>query len=161
MNVPLPPDRALLEQDLSAPEFRCAEIEGRWRAVAIRWPHVLVAVSAPARPQAPIEYCFRFECSGYRQNPATAQLWDLAGDSPLAVARWPTGSVHLTAVFRPDWKQGQCLYIPCDRMSIDGHDNWRSEYPDRLWQPQRGLVSYLEQIYEFFHQSDYSGVRNA
>ena len=50
MNAPLPPDRALLELDLAAPEFRCGEIEGRWRHVATCWPHVVIAVAAPPRP---------------------------------------------------------------------------------------------------------------
>ena len=157
--APVPPDRALLEQDLCAPEFRCGEIEGRWRKVAICWPHVVLAVSAPSRPASPAEFLFRFECSGYRQNPSSAQPWDIDTGRPLPAGRWPTGPVMVCAVFRPDWKQGQCLYLPCDRMSIEGHDNWRSQHPSRLWQPQRGIVCYLEQIHELFHQNDYSGIR--
>jgi hypothetical protein len=161
MNVPPPPDRVLLEQDLAAPEFRRGEIEGRWRRVSLNWPHVILAISAPERPASPSEFGFRFECSGYRERPATAQPWDLEANNPLPAARWPTGPAIVASVFRPDWKQGQCLYLPCDRMSIEGHDNWRSAYPSRLWQPARGLICYLEQIYEFFHQSDYSGIRSA
>src|SRR5438128_1424473 len=84
MDIPLPPDRMLLEQDLAAPEFRCGEIEGRWRHVAVHWPHVILAVSAPERPRSPVEFGFRFECSGYRQNPATAQPWDIDANAPLA-----------------------------------------------------------------------------
>jgi hypothetical protein len=67
----------------------------------------------------------------------------------------------VSAVFRPEWKNGECLYLPCDRMSIVGHDNWRSIYPNRLWNPERGIICYLEQIYELFNQSDYSGIRSA
>ena len=161
MNLPVGPDRALLEQDLAAPEFRCGEIEGRWRRVALAWPYVILAVSAPERAGAPAEFGFRFECTGYRNRAVTAQPWDIGGDVPLAAARWPTGPVLVAAVFRPDWKQGQCLYLPCDRMSIEGHDNWMSEHPSRLWQPTRGIICYLEQIYDLFHQSDYSGIRGA
>lgn len=161
MNIQLPPDRLLFEQDLAAPEFRCGEIEGRWRLVAIIWPHVIIAVAAPEKSGSPIEYGFRFECSGYRQNPVTAQPWNLATNSTLADREWPTGPVIVSAVFRPEWKQGQCLYLPCDRMSIEGHDNWRSEYPSRLWQPHRGIICYLEQIHELFYQNDYSGIRGA
>jgi len=161
MNIPVPPDRAMLVQDLAAPEFRCGEIEGRWRRVAICWPHVIIAVSAPARPQSPAEYGFRFECSGYRQNPATGQPWDLASNGPLPGTRWPTGPAMVPSVFRPEWKQGLCLYLPCDRMSIEGHEAWRNDHPSRLWQPVRGIICYLEQVYELFHQSDYSGARSA
>src|SRR4051812_34977568 len=125
------PDRAILEQDLAAPEFRCGEVEGRWRRVVDGWPHVVLAVSAPERPRSPGWFGFRFECSGYRSNPVTAQPWDLDANLPLAPGRWPTGPKIIASIFKPDWKQGQCLYLPCDRMSIEGHDNWRSQYPSR------------------------------
>jgi hypothetical protein len=161
MNIPVPPGLSLLEQDLAAPEFRCGEIEGRWRHVRTVWPHVINSVSAPQRPPAPAEYVFRFECSGYRQNPATAQPWDLAANAPLPPNRWPTGASIVPSVFRPDWKRGECLYLPCDRMSIEGHDQWRTQHPNRLWQPARGIICYLEQIYELLNQGDYTGVRSA
>jgi hypothetical protein len=159
MHASLPPDRVLIEQDLAAPQFRCGEIEGRWRHLATIWPYVTIAVSAPERPRSPAEFGFRFECSGYRQIPVTGQPWDISANTPLAAARWPTGPVMVAAVFRPDWKQGRCLYLPCDRMSIEGHENWRNEHPNRIWQPARGIICYVEQIYELFHQSDYSGIR--
>ena len=65
----------------------------------------------------------------------TAQPWDIAANAPLPANRWPTGTTIVPSVFRPDWKNGQCLYLPCDRMSIEGHDQWRSQHPSRLWQP--------------------------
>lgn len=158
MDAPPPPDRQLLERDLASPELRCGEIEGRWRHVATRWPHVIVAVSAPERQNGPKEFGFRFECSGYRTTPVTAQPWDLEAGTPLPPARWPAGSSVVASVFRPDWKQGLCLYLPCDRLSIEGHDNWRNEHPSRLWQPSRGIICYLEQVYELLNQGDYSGI---
>ncbi|WP_426129691.1 DUF7665 family protein [Pararhizobium sp. PWRC1-1] len=161
MNAVIPPDRILLERDLAAPEFRCGEFEDRWKVVVLSWPHVLIAVPAPPCGTAPTSYGFRFECSGYRQTPVTAQPWNIAAGKPLDADGWPTGSSQVVAVFRPDWRNGECLYIPCDRFSIEGHDNWRTEHPSRLWNPERGIIGYLEQIYDLFHQSDYSGIRGA
>ena len=161
MNALVPPGLALLEQDLASPEFRCGEIEGRWRHVGTAWPYSVIAVSAPPRPRSPHEFGFRFDCSGYRQNPATAQPWDIAANAPLPSNRWPTGTAIVSSVFRPTWKQGQCLYLPCDRVALDGHDQWRSEYPSRLWQPLRGIICYVEQIYELLNQSDYTGISGA
>ncbi|HKX50766.1 MAG TPA: hypothetical protein VJQ48_10095 [Candidatus Binatia bacterium] len=158
MNVILPPDKLLLEMDLAAPSFRCGEIEQRWRHIATRWPHVIVAVPAPPRPSGPSEFGFRFECSGYRQTPVTAQPWDIDTDAPLVRAKWPTGRSIVPSVFRPDFKHGHCLYLPCDRMALEGHGNWPTEHPSRLWQPSRGIICYLEQVYELFNQGDYSGV---
>jgi hypothetical protein len=39
-------------------------------------------------------------------------------------------------------------------MSIEGHDQWRTQHPSRLWQTARGIICYLEQIYDFLNQSD-------
>lgn len=161
MNVVLPPDRALLEQDLAAPAIRCGEIDGRWRHVATSWPHVIFGVAAPPKPNAPLEYGFRFECSGYRQNPVTAQPWNIEANQPLAAALWPKGGPIVSSVVRPEWRQGQCLYLPCDRLSIEGHPDWRSQHPSRLWQPKRGLICYLEQLHDLFFESDYSGLARA
>lgn len=161
MNTPPSPAQLLLEHDIAAAELRCGEVEGRWRHVITLWPYVTFAVSAPVRPNAPSEFGFRFECSGYRQTPVTAQPWDLDTGIALSKPKWPTGPLIVPSVFRPEWKQGHCLYLPCDRMSIEGHPNWVNEHPARLWQPGRGIICYLEQIYELFNQNDYSGVVGA
>ena len=161
MNAPISPDRLCLEQDLAAPEFRCGEIEGRWRHILTEWPGVTITVAAPERPGAPREFAFRFDCTGYRNTPPAAQPWSLETNGPLPPNRWPTGPRLVSAVFRPDWKHGRCLYLPCDRMSIEGHDNWRNEHPDRLWKPERGIICYLEQIHGLLLDSDYSGIRSA
>lgn len=161
MTVVLPPDRLLLDVDLAAPAFRCGEIEGRWRLVSTQWPHTIIAVSAPPRPSAPDSFAFRFECAGYRQSPVTAQPWDTNANSPLPHQRWPTGRSIVASVFRPEFKSGHCLYLPCDRMALEGHANWANEHPSRLWQPARGIICYLEQLHDLFNQSDYSGLRGA
>lgn len=161
MIVATPPDRALLERDLGAPELRCAELEGRWRQIGGAWPYVVFGVSAAARPGQPTEYALRFECSGYPQAPVTGQPWDAAADAPLPFPRWPNGRWIVPSVFRPDWKGGGCLYLPCDRQSIEGHAQWSSDHPARLWNPARGIVCYLEQVHELLHSNDYTGARGA
>lgn len=157
MNIAVAPDSALLIRDLAAPEFRRGEIAGQWRHVSTEWPYAILLVSALPRAGSPDEYAFRFECNGYRRNPVTAQPWDLAADAPLAGKFWPTGRSIVPSVFRPEWKNGQCLYLPCDRISIEGHGNWRSEHPSRLWDPEKGIICYVEQIFDLLNSSDYTG----
>lgn len=161
MNSVIAPDMALFQQDLSAPVYRCGEIEGRWSVKRLAWPFAIISVAAAERQNAPSEYAFRFECSGYRQTPPTAQPWDADADAPLPAQRWPSGRSIVPSVFRPDWKGGQCLYLPCDRISIDGHSDWAHQHPNRLWQPLRGIVCYVEQVYDLLNKSDYTGVRGA
>lgn len=157
VNAVMPLDRLLLESDLAASEFRCGEIEGRWRHIATPWPHVVIAVSAAPRPSAPTEYGFRFECTGYRQVPTTCQPWDLVANAPLGLKYWPTGRSIVPSVFRTNWKDGTCLYLPCDRMAIEGHGNWLHEHPGRVWNPSRGIICYLEQLHDLLTSNDYTG----
>lgn len=161
MSVVTPPDQLLLERDLAAPEFRCGEIDGHWRHITTSWPYVGIAVSATSLPNGPTAYGFRFECTGYRQSPPTCQPWDLEANTPLAFNRWPNGRHIIPSVFRTDWKSGTCLYLPCDRMAIEGHANWYHEYPSRIWNSLRGIVCYLEQLHDLLTSNDYTGIRGA
>jgi hypothetical protein len=156
-----PPDQLLLERDLAAADFRCGEMEGRWRHISTEWPNVIIAVSAAQLPNSPTEYGFRFDCAGYREVAPTAQPWNAETNSALPPKDWPTGKSIVPSIFRPQWKDGKCLYLPCDRMSIQGHDNWRDVHPGRLWDPTRGIICYLEQIYDLINSNDYTGVIGA
>jgi hypothetical protein len=151
------PDEALLDCDLASAAFRCGVLEGRWKLLHRAWPHVVIAVSAASRPNAPEEYAFRFECAGYRRAPVTACPWDPKTGALLAFPRWPTGRSLVPSIFRPAWKNGSCLYLPCDRLSIEGHGNWAATHPARLWDPERGIICYLEQLYDLLHSQDYTG----
>jgi hypothetical protein len=155
----LPDERAFL-CDIAAGSFQLGVCQGRWRLGTIDWPVVQIAVSAAERAGAPREWWFRFDCSGYPQQAPTARPWDAEANQPLAAPRWPGGRSHVPAVFRPDWKDGTCLYLPCDRMSIAGHENWRNDHPSLMWSPIRGVVLYLEELHSLLNSSDYTGVRN-
>ncbi|WP_045837022.1 hypothetical protein [Hyphomicrobium sp. 99] len=155
------PGELLLLADLAAPRFRCGEVEGKWRLLSVAWPYAVIAIAAAPRPESPAEYAFRFQCSGYRLSPVTAQPWDFDANAPLAPARWPGGKLIVPSIFRPEWKGGTCLYLPCDRISLEGHSDWLHQHPNRLWQPAIGITCYLDQIYELLDQSDYTGVRGA
>ena len=159
MNIAVAPDRMLLEQDLAAAEFRGGGFEQRWRLLSLSWPHTVIAIAAAKRENSPADFAFRFECAGYRQTPVTAQPWNSEQNAPLDPQYWPQGRSIIPSVFRPGWKNGQCLYLPCDRLSIEGHENWRNEHPSRLWNPKRGIICYLEQLHDLLNQNDYTGAR--
>jgi hypothetical protein len=147
-----PDERAFLA-DLARPAFRLGQAEGRWSILRVNWPFALISVTA----KDGLKYVLRFECSGYPQTLPTAGPWDPDRDSQLAFGRWPRGrGGRLGAVFRPDWKGGSALYLPCDRLSIMGHDNWRTEMPSKIWRPVEGIVQYLEIVHELLHCRDYT-----
>lgn len=146
------PDERALQSDLAKPKFRLGEAEGRWRLVTVAWPFVLIGVTAKGGR----EYVLRFNCAGYPQAPPTGGPWDIERNTILAFDRWPRGKGgRVTSVFRTDWKNGSALYLPCDRESIAGHDNWRTEMPSKIWRPSDGIVQYLELVHELLNCGDY------
>ena len=147
------PDQRSFEADVAMPAFRLGEAEGRWRLVEIAWPFVLIAVTAKDQRQ----YVLRFDCSGYPQTPPTGGPWDSSRNAVLAFDLWPQGrGGRVSAVFRTDWKDGTALYLPCDRKSFAGHDNWRHEMPSKIWRPKDGIIQYLELVYDLLNCGDYA-----
>jgi len=147
------PDERALMADLGRPTFKLAQAEGRWRLINVTWPFVFIEVSAADDQQ----YAFRFNCAGYPQQAPTGGPWDMQRNAVLAPNRWPKSKGgRVGTVFRPDWKGGTALYLPCDRESMVGHDNWRKELPSKIWQPAAGLNQYLESIHDLLNSSDYS-----
>lgn len=158
--VAVRPDERALRADLDAGPFQLGVCLGRWRLGAIEWPFVQVAVAAAERPGGPPEFWFRFDCAGYPQQAPTARPWDPDANTPLPVPRWPAGRSLVPSVFRPDWQNGTCLYLPCDRVSAAGHENWRTEHPSCVWSQTEGIVLYLRKLHELLNSGDYTGLRN-
>ena len=147
------PDERAFEADVAKPAFRLGQAEGRWRLLKTVWPFVFMSVTAKDGRA----FTLRFNCAGYPQTPPTAGPWDINRNAVLAIDRWPRGvSGRVKAVFRPDWKNGTALYLPCDRESIAGHPNWRTEMPSKIWRPVDGILQYLELVHELLQSRDYA-----
>lgn len=154
-----PDERAFLAH-LEMGPFQSGVDRGRWRLISIDWPLAIIAVSAAPRPDGPAEYAFRFECSDYPRSAPSAQPWDPERNAPLPAQRWPTGRGRVPAAFRTDWHEGQYLYLPCDRLSIVGHESWRNDHPSMIWSPSGDITQYLGIIHELLNSSDYTGPRS-
>ena len=159
--VPTPPGLLALEADLLKPAYRAGELNGRWHLLSLSWPCATFDVAAAPRPGSPPGYAFRFDLTGYPTTAPTAQPWDAEADAPLPERRWPTGTGVFASVFRPQWMAGRCLYLPCDRLSANGHHDWRHQHPDRQWDSARGVVHYLEQVHALLTEGGYAGVARA
>lgn len=147
------PDRRAFEADVAKAAFRLGHAECRWRLVAVAWPFAFFGVFAKDGR----EYVLRLNCAGYPQMAPTGGPWDLKTNQILAFELWPRGQGgRVSAVFRTDWKNGTALYLPCDRESLVGHDNWRREMPSKIWRPVDGIVQYLELVHELLQSRDYA-----
>jgi hypothetical protein len=147
------PDQRAFEADVAKAAFRLGQAEGRWQLIEVTWPFAFISVSAKDGEM----YVLRLNCAGYPQAAPTGGPWDLKANKVLAFDRWPRGhGGRVSAVFRTDWKNGTALYLPCDRESIIGHENWRREMPSKIWRPADGVVQYLESVYELLKSRDYA-----
>ncbi len=158
--APMSVDEQVFRAHLERGTFLNGVDRGRWRLMSLQWPYAVIAVSAP-KERGPEEYAFRFECTNYPQTPTTAQPWDFELGQPLSIERWPGGREHVERAFNPGWQNGACLYLPCDRVSIVGHEGWRTQHPHMIWSPEGDITQYLRIIHELLNSPDYTGPRSA
>lgn len=145
------PDEMALRADLESACFLSGEDRNRWRLNNIQWPFLFVDVIARDNRA----YTLRLECSGYPARAPTGTFWDVVTNTRLSFDRWPTGGERIQLTLKPGWKDGNALYIPCDRESFIGHDGWISQYPQMIWNPARGIPIYLEVVYDLLQSRDY------
>jgi len=147
------PDERALRDDLASVEFFIGERRGKWSLARLDFPYAMFYVAAAGRPSGPARFLLRSECSGYRQQAPTSQLWHGKYDRPLAAEHLPRGPNGVLIDFQL-W--GNCLYHPVDRLAVD-HNNWRQTHPDKVWQPEKGIVFLMETVHEILDGSDYLG----
>jgi hypothetical protein len=149
------PDERAFRADVERAPFLLGVAEGRWTLISISGTIAMISVTA----RDGRAFDLRFDLSGYPEQPPTARLWDSAAGAALPIPRWPRSSSggRLGAVFRSDWKNGTALYLPCDRESFAGHENWRTQMPSTIWRPSVGIVHYLELVHELLNCRDYAG----
>jgi hypothetical protein len=150
------PER-LLRSDLEGAAFSAGVDRGYWRLISLQWPCALIAVAAAARPGSPESYVLRFDLSGYPEAP-TAQLWNEGADTPLDISLWPGGGPRIIAAFNPTWKL-DALYIPVDRVALDGHDGWLERYACHIWDASGDLTQYLRLVHGLLNDPSYTGPR--
>jgi hypothetical protein len=154
-------DEKVFRAHLERGPFQSGVDRGRWRLITVDWPHAVIAVRAAERVNGPAEYSFRFLLNDYPQTPPTAQPWKAEQGAALNFAHWPGGRSRVPLAFNPGWKNGVCLYLPCDREAIIGHDPWRTQHPEMIWSPAGDITQYLRIVYDLLNSEDYTGCRQA
>ena len=154
----IPPDERVLRAHLEAGPFQLGTACGRWRLIRIAWPYVWIAVAAAPRENAPAEYSFRFDCTQYPQAAPTAAPWDPMHDRALPADDWPGGTGRVADAFNPGWNAA-AIYLPCDRIALQGHDGWRTQHPHLLWTAAKDITHYLKILDDYLHSPHYTGLR--
>lgn len=144
-------DQQAFEADVNSGAFLNGSFSGRWGLDSIAWPHALIWVRAGDGSKL----LLRFELTNYPRNAPTAQPWDRESDAALSPSRWPRGRDRINAAFNPNWN-ASALYIPCDRIAIQGHEAWRQQHPSMLWDPAVGIHRYVRVVSDLLGSPDYA-----
>jgi len=144
-------DQQAFEADVASGAFLNGSLTGRWGMQSVQWPHAFIWVRAGNGQRL----LLRFELSNYPRQAPTAEPWDPETNAPLPPARWPRGDARVTAAFNPNWN-AHALYIPCDRVAIQGHEVWRHQHPSMLWDPAAGIHRYLRVVSDLLGSPDYA-----
>lgn len=156
------PDARAFRRDVEGGRFQTNVDRGNWRSIDAAWPNPIISVTAAPRDGAPGEFTFRFTVDGYPVTAPTAAPWDARVNALLPRDLWPVGVAgsRVALAFNPDWN-ASAIYIPCDRVAIQGHDGWRDQHKAYLWDQTKSIVDYLKVIHELLQSPGYSGVRRA
>lgn len=153
-------DQECFQEHVAASAFQAGVAAGHWDLIndaRVEWPYVLVWIAAPARAKGPDRWVFRFYLKDYPEKGPTAMPWDCATNSRLDPAQWPKGLNDVAMVFRTNWNEARALYAPWDREAMDGHPNWKTNFPGIAWKPTRTIVQYLHLTHELLSTADYHG----
>ncbi len=162
MSTSMTPDELVFRDHLCGGVFRSGETRGRWRLISVEWPKAVIAVRAAPRESAPNEYAFLFDPTGYPNQAPTCRLWDADRGVPLPQTDWPAGTPgsRLAHAFNPSWRQN-AVYLPCDRVALEGHNGWRTQHPSLMWSPSKDITFFLGTLHDLLDSEGYTGRRGA
>lgn len=159
------PGADMLSKHIEEAFFQLGIDKGKWGIVGSKadiesnWPKLVVWIKPAKKEDGPDKYYLRFDLSGYPKEAPTATLWDLENDKKLSFDRWPKGRKRwVNSVFKQSWKNGDCLYIPCDRNACDEshRQNWETQYPHLMWDGDKDTIyKYVSYIYKVLNSKDY------
>lgn len=159
---PMGPDERLFRERVQGGAFALGEADGRWRLISVDWPQALVWVAAANRDGAPDGYILCINLDRYPSQAPTAQFWSIEADAPLPLDQWPRGAPgsRVDRAFNPGWRR-DAIYMPCDRVALQGHGRWPTQYRRYLWTSKKDITFYLNIIHDLLHSTHYQGVRSA
>jgi hypothetical protein len=154
------PDEQVLRAHLEGAAFQIGTADDRWRLDSLTWPHAVISVAAAPRIDAPGEFTFRFELTGYPMTAPAGCIWDIGSNAPLPGFRRPKGADgQILQLFRDNWMDGKALYAPFDRVALTDHGTaWADQWPMSKWTPDRDLVFVLNQIHDELSAVGYVGI---
>ena len=147
------PDEKMLNEHLNGAEFQLGTEDEKWGLVetSIDWPKRIFWVQSSIPPLEQDRYYFLFDLENYPNTAPTSMPWDIELNKGLEFSKWPKGTERINAAFNHGWNNGTALYIPCDRIAMNGHETWRQQFPHVWWSSDKTIVHYLRTIYKYLN----------
>lgn len=155
------PDKQAFLYDLETPDFKLGVLDSKWKLIKIEDenPIAFIEISAAPRANSPESYVFRFIIDNYPAYAPEICIWDLEMRCKLDSAKRPYGSESYRYLFRADWLNGEHLYAPYERLTLQNHSAWPNEYNDLCWKSGDSILKVLNDLYRQLQSDRYEGVK--
>lgn len=151
------PDIQLFNKHVEEPGFQIGVDKAMWGIIEDdeqrpTWPFVIIWISAAEKEDCPDRFYFRFNLDKYPAQAPTAYPWDIVKKQKLENKSWPCGGSIVSSVFKTG---AESLYLPCDRVAMIQHENWKQEHKNLWWQPHFKITVYLNFVYNLLNSTAY------
>lgn len=144
-----------LDEFFSSRDWTALESLWGWSVSRDELDGSVVFLALKARDGEP--YRVRLICDGYPSSPPSVAFVNAAGAKEDDTA-WPRGSNELDQEVKPPPSCFLCM--PLTREGLAHHPNWRTEFPDQVWDGNKHtLLDIFNRIQRLLHASYYTGRR--
>lgn len=145
------PAQRAVEARLNSVRFLCGVEEGRWSALHLAWPHLIVRVNGrDPGSSTGFSHDFRFECAGYPDPGPFVERWTYADAPPCGSRPAPpaAGSPGFIDAMK-DWgdNNGHGGIYRAWQRGAASHNDWAGKRPDEAWHCRRDITFIMEQLY--------------
>jgi hypothetical protein len=134
-----------LDADLASLAVQVGVLRRWWTIDQVDFPALTITFAVPYDRFEPARLTLRLDCTGYPEQAPTGAPIDPETGGLLDQSHRPThGRCAMT--FRTDWENGRALYLPVDRVALNGHPDWPTVHAHEIWDPELGIGQLLVMV---------------
>ena len=147
------PDEKIFSDHLGNVDFQLGLENYDWGIDEIErdWPNKIIWIKSHIKINGTEKIYLFFNLENYPEQAPTSYPWDILKDTKLIASEWPKGNPSINSAFNAGWKSGSALYIPCDRIAMQGHENWKQNHPDIWWTSDKTITHYLKTVFRLLN----------
>lgn len=145
----LAPDEQIFEAQLHSARFVAGIEEGRWIALATKFPDLYVQVTAiEAEADVKVSQDFHLICDGLPMPGPQVERWNFERESrPAPPSTGSPGWVDALKDWGPGGNVHGGIYRAWSRVAA-AHNEWAQKRPDQAWSVNRELAFIMERLHD-------------